>query len=136
MDNPLEKSIVLPEQIFEQSVRRVRRRLPALRWNAAGRSRWLSLCLNRRSSGFDVAAEPPLGRNILDLAHRKPDLPGRHPRTQGLVGCPSADSRQDQGTAEDPGIPCPEFVVHEPPKVTDSHPSSLSRHGRTLEWLP
>lgn len=88
------------------------------------------------SAGFDVAAQPPLGRDILDLAQREPHLPGRYPSTQGLVCCPAADPRKDQGAAEDPGIPCPEFVVHEPPKVTDSHPSSLSRHGRTLEWLP
>ena len=88
------------------------------------------------SAGFGVAAKPPFGRDILDLAERKPHLPGWHPRTQGLVGGPAADSCQDQGAAEDPGIPCPEFVVHEPPKVTDSHYSSLSRHGRTLEWLP
>ena len=73
------------------------------------------------SAGFDVAAKTPFGRDILDLAHREPYLPGRDARTEGLVGRPAADTRQDQGAAKDPGIPCPEFVVHEPPKVTDSH---------------
>ena len=88
------------------------------------------------SAGFDVAAKPPFGRDILDLAEREPHLPGWYPRAQGLVGGPAADSCQDQGAAEDPRVPCPEFIVHKAPKVTDSHPSSLSRYGRTLEWLP
>ena len=74
------------------------------------------------SAQFDVAAKPPLGRDILDLAQRQPHLPGWHARTQGLVGGPSADSRQAQRAAEDAGVPGPEFVVHEAPKVTDSHP--------------
>ena len=76
----------------------------------------------RESAGFDVAAKPPLGRDILHITQRQPHLPGRHACPQGLVGGPSADSRQDQGAAEDAGVARPEFVVHKAPKVTDSHP--------------
>ena len=75
----------------------------------------------RKSAGFDVAAKPPLRRDVLDIAQRQPHLPGRHPCPQGLIGRPFADSRQDQRAAEDAGVARPEFVVHKAPKVTDSH---------------
>ena len=42
---------------------------------------------------FDVAAQPPLLRDVLDLAHRQPHLPGRDTGAEGLVGGPAADAR-------------------------------------------
>jgi len=58
-------------------------------------------CRSWGSAWFDVAAKPPLGRHILDIAQRQPHLTGWYAGAQGLVGGPSADSRQDQRAAED-----------------------------------
>ena len=69
--------------------------------------------LKRRGSArFDVAAQPPLGRDILDLAQGEPDLPGWYAGAQSLVGGPPADSRKDQRTTEGTGVARSKFVVH------------------------
>jgi hypothetical protein len=75
----------------------------------------------RRSTRFDIPAQAALGRYILDVAQRQPDLPGRYPGPECLVRGSAADSREDKAAAENPGIACSEFIVHEPPKITDSH---------------
>ena len=46
---------------------------------------------------------------------------GLTPAAEGLVGGASAYSGQNKGAAQDPGVACPEFVVHKPPIVTDPH---------------
>jgi hypothetical protein len=75
----------------------------------------------QRSARFDIPAQAALGRHILHVAQRQPDLPRRYPGPECLVRGSAADSGEDETAAENPGIACSEFIVHEPPKVTDSH---------------
>ena len=74
-----------------------------------------------RSARFGIPAQAALGRYVLDVAQRQPDLPRRYPGAERLVRGSAADSGEDKAAAENPGIACSEFIVHEPPKVTDSH---------------
>ncbi|MDQ0821891.1 hypothetical protein QFZ79_004267 [Arthrobacter sp. V4I6] len=76
----------------------------------------------RRSARFDIAAQAALGRYILDVAQCQPHLPWRYPGAECLVRGPAADTGEDQAAAKNPGVACSEFIVHEPPKVTDPHP--------------
>ena len=73
------------------------------------------------SAGFDVAAEPPFGGDILNIAEGQPDLFRWHSGGEGLVRGAAAHARQHQGAAEHPGVSRAELVVHKPPKVADSH---------------
>jgi len=70
---------------------------------------------------LDVPAQAPFGGHVLDVAEGQPYLPGAYPGGQRLVRSASADPGKDQGAAQDARISGPEFVVHEPPIVTDSH---------------
>lgn len=49
------------------------------------------------AQGFDVAAQAPLRRHILDVTDSQPHLAGAHPGRKGLVGGASTHSGQDQG---------------------------------------
>lgn len=73
------------------------------------------------AQGFDVAAQAPLRRHILDVADGEPHLSGARSGREGLVGGAPTGPGQDQGAAQDPGVAGPEFVVHKPPIVTDPH---------------
>jgi len=72
-------------------------------------------------AGFDVPAETAFRRDVLDVAHGKPDLAGRDAGTEGLVRRASAGPCQDQRATQDTGVSRSKLVVHKPPKVTDSH---------------
>jgi hypothetical protein len=106
---------------------------------AARRVREIPVADNRQGllvpKGFDVASQPPFRRNILDIADGEPHLARLHTGGQCLVCSPAAYAGEDQGAAQYAGVPCTEFVIHEPPVVADSHPKILSRSG-TLELLP
>jgi hypothetical protein len=73
------------------------------------------------AAGFDIAAEAAFRGHVLNIADGQPYVPGADSGGQGLISGASAYSGQDQGAAENPGIPCPELVIHKPPIVTDSH---------------
>jgi hypothetical protein len=117
VENGLEKSISLSEQIFEQvgGVSGASR-------GAAGVSATAQASAGPGVvAGFDVPAQAAFRRNVLDVAQGQPHLAGRNAGAEGLVRGAASDPCQDQRTAQDTGVSRAELVVHKPPKVTDSH---------------
>jgi len=112
VDNPLAKSIVAPEQIFEQSV------------GVSAASRPCGQPLDQvRSvlSGLDVAAEAALLGDVLHVAHREPDVARTDAGGERLVRRPASDAGKNEGTAQHPRVAGPEFVIHQPPEITNPH---------------
>jgi DNA-binding MarR family transcriptional regulator len=72
-------------------------------------------------SRLDIAAEAALLGDVLHVAHRQPDVPRTDARGEGLVGGPATDSGKDEGAAQHTRVAGPEFVVHQPPEITNPH---------------
>lgn len=72
-------------------------------------------------AGRDVAAEATLLGDVLHVAHRKPDVAWTDACSEGLVRRPTAYACKDEGTAQHARVPGPEFIVHQPPEITNPH---------------